>query len=516
MNICIKSDSYKINHWDQYFAGTEYVTAYYEARTGAQFEEAVFFGIQSIIKKHLVGRVVTEDKINQARILSAIHFGHATIEALKPYVLNTHMSFYVYVQKFDEDGEVIGKCKRINPKIRVDFDKYYKDTNQKEYFNINGWTHILTKHDGRLPVRIKAVREGTVLPISNVMITVENTDPKCFWLTNYLETLLSQVWYPCVVATLSREVKKLNSRFLEKNSDGGLAEFMLQDFGFRGATSYEAAGIGGGAHLVSHKGTDTVPAMEFAMEYYDAELDGLAYSVAATEHSIMTPLGRDGEVKILDQLLTNYEKGILSVVSDSFNIYRFVDEIVGVTFKDRILARDGVFVVRPDSVTPEHPTPELEMVWLAQSLYKNFGGVINRKGYKVINPKVRLLWGDGIDIVGIEKILVALDDAGFAAENVACFGMGGGLLQKVNRDQLRLAFKSNAQKINGEWFDVCKAPKDITKASKKGKIKLVKNEHGEFETISVNKPGEDLLQVVFENGELFNEITFDEVRKNAN
>ena len=514
-NICEKTDSYKLNHWDQYFNGTEYVTAYYEARKGAQFDEVVFFGLQYILKKHLVGEVVTEDKINQARFLSAIHFGQATIEKLKPYILNNYTSFYVERLRHDEDGRVVGKYKTVNPNIRIDFNKYFVDTKQKEYFNISGWTHILNEYQGRLPIKIKAVKEGTVIPISNVMITVENTDPKCYWLTNYLETLLSQVWYPCTVATLSREIKKINKRFLDKNSTGGMLEFMLQDFGFRGATTYEAASIGGAAHLVNFMGTDTVPAMEFAMAFYSAELDGLAYSVAATEHSIMTPLGRDGETKILDQLLTNYQTGILSVVSDSFNIYKFVDEIVGQQFKDRILARNGVFVVRPDSVTPEHPTPETEMVWLAQSLYKNFGGTINSKGYKVINPKVRLLWGDGIDITGIEKILVALDEAGFAAENVACFGMGGGLLQRINRDTLRFAFKSNAQKINGVWHDVSKQPKDVTKASKKGKIKLIKDNEGKFKTVSVNETGEDILQLVFENGELFNEINFNEVRENA-
>jgi nicotinamide phosphoribosyltransferase len=292
----------------------------------------------------------------------------------------------------------------------------------------------------------------------------------------------------------------------------------MHDFGFRGVSSHESAGIGGMAHLVNFKGTDTVPAMEFAMAFYNAPIDGLAYSVAATEHSIMTACGKDGEVEVVNQLLNEYPTGILSVVSDSYDIYNFVDNVLGKTFKDRILKREGIFVVRPDSVTPDHPTPEDEMVWLAENLFKNFGGTINTKGYKVINPKIRLLWGDGIEIEGIEKILDKLDVAGFAAENVACFGMGGGLLQKINRDTMRFAFKSSAQKRGSQWFDVFKNPKDESKASKKGKLKLVRVEgaHGKaFTTVKESDEGVDALVTVFENGNLVKEYTFEEVRNNA-
>jgi nicotinamide phosphoribosyltransferase len=173
-----------------------------------------------------------------------------------------------------------------------------------------------------------------------------------------------------------------------------------------------------------------------------------------------------------------------------------------------------VFVVRPDSITPQHPTPESEMVWIMHSLWDNFGGTINSKGYCVINPKVRVLWGDGIDIEGIKKILYAVTKAGFATENIACFGMGGGLLQKVNRDTQRCAFKCSAQYRDGQWYDIQKNPKDVSKASKKGKLKLTKID-GKFVTVNENDPGEDYLKVVFENGVLIKEIDFDTVRKNA-
>jgi nicotinamide phosphoribosyltransferase len=459
-NICLTTDSYKLNHWNQYPAGTEKVYSYFECRKGAKFAETPFFGLQYIIKNHLEGVVVTREKIENAAKLCKAHFG------------------------------------------------------DEKYFNREGWEYILNNYGGKLPVVIKAVEEGTVVPINNVLMTIENTDNKCFWLTNFLETILSQVWYPITVASLSREVKVTLNEYFTLTSDGGLLNFGLHDFGFRGASSWESAGIGGAAHLINFLGTDTVVAMEVAVNYYNADLNGLAFSVAATEHSVMTALGKNGEEQVVENLLNEYPTGILSVVSDSYDIYNFVSNIVGTKFKDRILDRDGVFVVRPDSITPTHPTPEEEMVWIMENLWANIGGTINSKGYKVINPKVRVLWGDGIDIDGIKKILYAVTKAGFATENIACFGMGGGLLQKVNRDTQRCAFKCSAQYRDGQWYDIQKNPKDVSKASKKGKLKLIKVD-GEFETVGENDPGEDYLKVVFYDGVLLNEVDFATIRKNA-
>ena len=459
-NICLTTDSYKLNHWNQYPAGTEKVYSYFECRKGAKFAETPFFGLQYIIKNHLEGVVVTREKIENAAKLCKAHFG------------------------------------------------------DEKYFNREGWEYILNNYGGKLPVVIKSVEEGTVVPINNVLMTIENTDNKCFWLTNFLETILSQVWYPITVASLSREVKVTLNEYFTLTSDGGLLNFGLHDFGFRGASSWESAGIGGAAHLINFLGTDTVVAMEVAVNYYNADLNGLAFSVAATEHSVMTALGKNGEEQVVENLLNEYPTGILSVVSDSYDIYNFVSNIVGTKFKDRILDRDGVFVVRPDSITPTHPTPEEEMVWIMENLWANIGGTINSKGYKVINPKVRVLWGDGIDIDGIKKILYAVTKAGFATENIACFGMGGGLLQKVNRDTQRCAFKCCAQYRDGQWYDIQKNPKDVSKASKKGKLKLIKVD-GEFETVGENDPGEDYLKVVFYDGVLLNEVDFATIRKNA-
>jgi nicotinamide phosphoribosyltransferase len=290
---------------------------------------------------------------------------------------------------------------------------------------------------------------------------------------------------------------------------------MLHDFGYRGATCDEAAAIGGAGHLLNFLGTDTLVAMDFAIEYYKADLNGLAYSVAATEHSIMTARGPHGEEDILDDLLNKYPKGILATVADSFDIYNYVENLVCKKFKDRILARDGVLVVRPDSITPLHPTPESETLWIVQTLANNMGYTLNSKGFMVLNPKVRVLWGDGIDKDGIEKILTVLEKAGFSAENMV-FGMGGGLLQKINRDTQRFAFKSSAQCRNGIWHDVYKMPKDLSKASKRGRLALLKT--GDvWETKREEEviPERNALVTVFENGDLVKEYTFTTVRNNA-
>jgi nicotinamide phosphoribosyltransferase len=261
---------------------------------------------------------------------------------------------------------------------------------------------------------------------------VENTDPSAYWLTNFVESLLTHVWYPSTVATLSRHTKEVIAQFLKNTADSqdGLP-FMLHDFGYRGASSDETAAIGGAAHLVNFMGTDTLPAMVLAHETYGADYESLAFSVPATEHSVMTALGSEGEYSIVHQLLQDHPTGILSVVADSYNIYRFVEEISNDTWlRTEILERDGVFVVRPDSTTPRHPTPETLTEWIVTRLGEAFGTTTNSKGFKVLDPHVRVLWGDGIDPHGIANILGRLQLAGYSAENMV-FGMGGGLLSSA-------------------------------------------------------------------------------------
>lgn len=458
-NIILSTDSYKLTHHVMYPRGTESVYSYFESRRGAEHPYTVFVGLQAILKEFLEGSVITQDDVEEAAELAAIHFGNGTL------------------------------------------------------FNRRGWEHVVNEHGGRLPLRIKAVPEGSVVPTGNVLMTVENTCEHCYWLTNAVESLLTHVWYPSTVATQSRTVKETISRYLDRTAESkdGLP-FMLHDFGYRGAATHDAAAIGGLGHLVNFVGTDTLPAMLLARDAYDADMETLAFSVPATEHSVMTALDRGGEMDIVDQLLDNYPTGILSVVADSYDIYSFVEEIAA-RFKQRILNRDGVFVLRPDSVTITDPTPAREMVTLLRRLGGHFGSEQNAKGYDVLNPHLRLLWGDGIDPRGIATILQTTADAGYSSENMV-FGMGGGLLQKINRDTLRFAFKSSAQKRNGEWFGVSKEPLDVSKKSMRGRLALVRTDDGIYQTV----PGpvaEDELLTVFEDGDVTTSWTFDEVRAHA-
>ena len=233
----------------------------------------------------------------------------------------------------------------------------------------------------------------------------------------------------------------------------------------------------------------------------------------------MTARGPEAEAEVIGDLIKNYPTGILSVVVDSYDYKKCVGNIIGKQFKDAILARDGVFVVRPDSGNPEEVTLDI-----IENLGKNFGFTHNAKGYRVLNPKVRVLWGDGIDIRGVDNILGTLLVNGWSAENMV-FGMGGGLLQKINRDTQRFAFKCSAQKRNGVWHDIFKNPIDKTKTSKKGRLALVHAPDGVTgkvgwatvpeSDVANGKGPKDQLVTVFENGRLTKFYTFEEVRKNA-
>ena len=466
-NVILSTDSYKLTHWKQYPPNTNRVYSYMEAREGGRYPYTVFFGLQAIIKEHLEGRVVTWDGLEEAVDIAAKHLG-------------------------------VGS------------------------FNYKGWAKIIDKHKGKLPVEIRAVLEGTPVPLGNVMMTIENTDPEFPWLTNALESILMHVWYPSTVATLSRHTKQVIEKYLDKTamSTAGLP-FMLHDFGFRGASSEETAAIGGAAHLLNFQGTDTLPAIVEAKRYYGADLSTLAFSVPATEHSVMTARGVTGEYLVLDQLLASYPEGILSVVADSYDIYQFVKNVAG-PYRDQIKERDGKFVVRPDSITQQHPTPESLVVWILETLWRGFSGTVNVKGNKILDSHVGVLWGDGLEPDEIERILAAMELHGFSAENIV-FGMGGGLLQKVNRDTQRFAIKASAIEIDGKWTEIRKDPRDSTKKSKAGKLALVYFDD-KVQTVPYTGDGmgvidghycDDMLQTVFKDGEIVVDQTFEEIRKRA-
>ncbi|KAH8046764.1 nicotinamide phosphoribosyltransferase [Aureococcus anophagefferens] len=293
-------------------------------------------------------------------------------------------------------------------------------------------------------------------------MTVENTDPACFWLTNFVETLLVQVWYPMTVATHSREQKKVVAKYLDVTGDVAGLGFKLHDFGFRGVSSVETAGVGSCAHLVNFLGTDTVAGLVVAKDYYGAE-SAAGFSIPASEHSTITSWGESQEVDAMRNMLEVYPAGLVACVSDSYDIFKACGDLWGTQLKDAVLARDGCLVVRPDSGDP----PSTAMRVLA-ILGDKFGKEKNDKGYWVLDSHVRVIWGDGIDYEMICAVLSTLADAGWSADNIG-FGSGGGLLQKLNRDTQKCAFKCSSIVVDGAARDVFKDPvTDKGKASKKG------------------------------------------------
>ena len=436
----------------QYPSKTSVVYSYFESR-GGKYDEVCFFGLQYLLKKYFVGTVVTKEKIDAAEEYYKAHFPEGFV------------------------------------------------------YNRSGWERIVEKHGGKLPLRIKAVPEGLVVGTKNVLMTIENTDPECFWLTNFVETLLVQVWYPMTVATHSREQKKVIAAYLHATGDTGGLGFKLHDFGFRGVSSVETAGIGAAAHLVNFLGTDTMAGLVVAKEFYGATTAG--FSIPASEHSTITSWGKDKECDAMKNMLDKYPSGLVACVSDSFDVFKACAEYWGTQLKDQILSRDGQLVVRPDS--GDLATTALKVL---EILGEKLGTSQNSKNFKELDPHVRIIWGDGIDYDSLNEILGTLKLHGWSADNIA-FGSGGGLLQKLNRDTQKCAFKCSYAEVDGLGRDVFKDPiTDKGKVSKKGKLALVKQDDGKYVTF----PGprdDDVLVEVFRDGELIVEYTFDQIRETA-
>ncbi|CAE7315548.1 NAMPT [Symbiodinium natans] len=502
-------DSYKVSHWKQYPAGTQYVysalpqldACYFESRgcDNDGWNEVVFFGLQYFIKRYLLGQVVTKEKIDEAAELYSQHFGDGVND---------------------------------NPSL------FYRE----------GWEYILSAHGGRLPVHIKAVPEGTVVPTKTALFTLVNTDPKCFWLTNFLETLLVQVWYPMTVCTNSRFQKLSIAKYLEEtgNTDWSVPNgtcFKLHDFGFRGVSSVESAAIGGCAHLVNFLGTDTVAAMICARDYYGAK-KAAGGSIPASEHSTITSWGVEGEVDAMRNMLESYPEGLVACVSDSFDIWRACRDYWGDKLKDlikgrRLIQRQLCDVLWPlpamdaEDVT-ETPTGQrargtdsegLTMFMMVRRASAEMRSLLLalcgswRQGHKLLPAYIRVIQGDGVDWESIPKILEKLKKEKIAADNIA-FGSGGALLQKLNRDTFKCAFKCAEITINGESRDVFKDPitdkgKAETEDSQAGKQHY--SSDGKYVTVASGKgdPAKDIMVDVFKDGNLLVDYTLEEIRAKA-
>jgi len=459
INRIIDTDSYKASHWLQYPPNTTRAFFYLESRgSDRDWNETVFFGLQYLLKNYFLA-LLTQGMVEEAR-------------------------------------EVI--------------------TAHGLPFNYEGWTNLIKKHQGKLPLRIRAVAEGTVVPLHNVLMTVETTDDEFAWVGSWFETQLLRVWYAITVATQSYQIKTDVYKYLSETADDADAEiaFKVHDFGSRGVSSQETAAVGGAAHLVNFLGTDTMAALLLHRKFYHAEMAG--FSIPAAEHSTITSWGRENEIEAYRNMLKNFAKpnSLVAVVSDSWNIFNAVEKIWGEQLKQEVIDSGATIVIRPDSGEPVEVVSKA-----AQLLSKKFGFDVNSKGFKVLK-NVRIIQGDGVNQESIKAILERLKSEGFSASNIA-FGIGGSLLQKVNRDTLKFAYKCSAIVTNGELREVYKQPiTDSGKNSKRGRLDLVKDESGEFQTVKIEAKDEikvqnSQLQTVFENGNLLIDDNLEAIRARA-
>ncbi len=451
-NLVLGSDSYKFSHHLQIPPGTERLYGYLESR-GGRYGETVFFGLQYWLKEYLAHPITTAD-----------------------------------VQEADEIVTAHGLP-----------------------FNREGWDYVVREHGGRLPIRIKAVPEGTVVPAHNALLTMENTDDRCPWLAGWLETQAVRLWYPVTVCSRSRFIKKIIwEHLVESSSDpGGEIGSRCHDFGSRGVSGSEQAGLGGTAHLVNFTGTDTVEALAFARRYYGADMAGL--SIPASEHSTITAWGKEGEINAYRNMIRQFGgKGrIYACVSDSYDIYHAVENLWCGDLLEEVKQTGGTLVIRPDSGDPVEV-----VIACLRILDRKVGTKKNLAGYKLLPSFVRLIQGDGLTEDTIREILQAMLAERYSASNIA-FGCGGHLLQDLNRDTNRFAYKCSSITINGEERDVFKDPvTDKGKRSKRGRLSLVKR-NGTYETVPGDNQTGDLLETVFENGEILKETTLAEVRERA-
>lgn len=426
--------------------------SYIESR-GGKYSETRFFGLQYLLKTWL-DNPVTMDDVKEAEALFREHFG-------------------------------------------------------ADYFPAVGWRRIVDKYGGQFPVKIRAVPEGTIVPTHHVLVTIESTDEELFWLPGWLETqLVRTVWYGTTVATISYQIKRLIRDFLELTSDTPEDDlpFKLHDFGGRGVSSAESAGLGGCAHLTNFMGTDTVEALQFARRYYHEPM--AAFSVAAMEHATVTSWGERGETQAYANFLRQFGNPdmLISAVSDSYNIYHAVEHIWGEQLRQQVLDSGATLVVRPDSGDP--PVVVLRVL---QLLEDKFGVTVNSKGYKVLN-NVRVIQGDGINEDTIRRILDLAERYDYSATNIT-FGMGGALLQQLNRDTQKFAMKCSEVTVNGQPRPVAKNPvTDPGKKSKTGRLELYRK-NGKYITSDAVLDAEKVLRTVYDTGELLIDDTLTDIRE---
>ncbi len=483
----IIKDAYKIGHKDQYKEGTEYVYSNLTARSGnhsniPNSRGVIWLGLQFVIKDILI---------------------------------NTWNDTF-----FNQDKDtVVAKYKRIVSNVLG----YSVDA-----------SHMEELHDlGYLPVHIKALPEGSFVPYGVPMMTIVNTHPKFYWVTNMLETMISaETWGMVTSATTYYEYRKNFIKYAKLT--GAPLEgvpFQGHDFSMRGMSSSLSAATSSFAALAAGSyGTDTLPAIQIAEEYYGANSDTeiVGMSVNATEHSVMCSHGKEDEIKTFHTLITEtYPEGILSIVSDTWDFWKVVTDYLP-KLKPTILAREGKVVIRPDSGNPVDiicgvqndpiliPT-DPEYRGLIECLWDTFGGTINEKGYKVLDEHIGAIYGDSITLERQKQILSRLESKGFCSSNIV-LGIGSYTYQYVTRDTHGMAIKATNVVIGGESIPIFKDPKtdDGTKKSAKGLLRVSLNNRGQYElrddVSSYMETESNQLKTVFHNGSLVTETSLTKIR----
>jgi nicotinamide phosphoribosyltransferase len=438
-----------------------------------------------------------------------------------------------------------GALKELNELFNSQFFSKQKEEIINEYkrqvsaylFNPNVETkHLEDLHDlGYLPLKVTALAEGTLVPFRVPVMTIENTKDEFFWLTNYLETILSSLlWKPATTASIAKAYRSvLDNYALETTGSTAGVEFQGHDFSMRGQSGPEDSARSGVGHLLSFVGTDTLPAINYAEQYYNADVtkELVGCSVPASEHSVMCAGGYEDERETYRRFIEElYPTGIVSIVSDTWDLFNVVTNILP-SLKESILARDGgagsldKVVVRPDSGDPadilcgdpEAPLGSPENKGVIELLYETFGGTVSSQGYKILNPKIGAIYGDSITLERCKEICERLKQKGFASTNVV-LGIGSYTYQFITRDTLGFAMKATSVTINGTEKAIFKAPKtdDGTKNSALGKVTVFKNNSGVLEysdDTSSNISKENLLKTVFENGNFLIEESLNDIRK---
>lgn len=480
-------DFYKADHRRQYPVGTEYVYANFTPRSSRlakmlpDFDDKiVFFGLQGFIKHFLI-ETWNEGFFNQpkAKVVAA------------------------YKRRMDNSlGEGA---------VPVE--------------------HIEALHDlGYLPLKIKALEEGSRVNIKVPVLTIINTDPNFFWLTNYIETVLSaELWKSCTTATIAYEYKRLLTQYAEKT--GAPLDFVAvqgHDFSSRGMSGIYDAAQSGVGHLTSFIGTDSVASIDYAEEYYNAT-GIVGVSVPATEHSVMCMGSEESEIETLRRLICElYPSGVVSIVSDTWDFWRVITEF-SVELKSEILNRQpnalglAKVVFRPDSGDPvkiicgdpdaERDSPAYKGA--VQCLWEIFGGTETAQGYKVLNERVGLIYGDSITLERAQNILKGLETKGFASNNLV-FGIGSYTYNYLTRDTFGFAVKATWGQVNGVGRELFKDPVTDSgvKKSAKGLLRVEQTNNGFelFDQQSFEQENMGVLQTVFENGQLLRECSLDQIR----